>query len=166
MELQHHFEQVRRLIRQGQTRALQAAYAEQLSVYWQVGAYVYHRLEASVWGDKVVNQLAAWLKEKDPSLKGFDKRALYRMKEFYSVWHGLDWNALRKDGSVIVESVSPQSEHTDNQLDTIVATVSPQFKEMNNILSLLTWSHHIEILGRASSIHITRTSTANRCWPL
>jgi predicted nuclease of restriction endonuclease-like (RecB) superfamily len=152
MELQQHFEQVRRLIRQGQGKALQAAYTVQLSVYWQVGAYVYHRLEAGEWGDKVVDQLAAWLKEKEPALKAFDRRSLYRMKEFYLTWHKLDWDALKKDGTVKLGTATPQLENTNNQSDTFVVSVTPQFINFPNILSSLTWTQHIDILGRTQNL--------------
>ena len=133
MELQEHFEEVRQLIRYGQRIALQAAYTEQLKVYWQVGAYVYHRLQSAIWGEQVVNQLAEWLKEKDPTLKQFDRRSLYRMREFYLTWHALDWKALKKDGSVMMEVETSVDKYIDNQSNIIVATVSPQFREINNV---------------------------------
>jgi len=38
------------------------------------------------WGDKIVDNLAEWLKADDALLKGFDRRSLYRMKEFYETW--------------------------------------------------------------------------------
>ena len=107
MDFQQHFEQVRQLIRRGQSRTLQAAYTGQLNVYWQIGAYVYYRLRNSEWGDKTVEDLAIWLKGQEPTLKGFDKRSLYRMKEFFQTWHELGWKALKKDGTVIVVTVSP-----------------------------------------------------------
>jgi hypothetical protein len=104
MEIQQHFEEVRRLIRQGQRKALQAAYSEQLTAYWQIGAYVHYRLQNAEWGEKTIDELARWLKKKEPTLKGFSRRSLYRMREFYQNWHELDWNALQKDGSVIVHT--------------------------------------------------------------
>jgi len=85
MELQQHFEQVRLLIRRGQAKALQAAYKEQLTVYWQVGAYIYHELLTAGYGDKVVSQFADWLNKTEPSLTGFDRSRLYRMKDFYQI---------------------------------------------------------------------------------
>jgi predicted nuclease of restriction endonuclease-like (RecB) superfamily len=152
MELQQHFEEVRGLIRTGQSRALKAAYTEQLSVYWQVGAYLHHRLQNAEWGEKTVEQLANWLKEKEPTLKGFGRRSLYRMKDFYQTWHELDWDALKRDGSVIVSPASIQSQNNNNQPNTIVPSLMTQFKDINNILSSLTWTHHIEILARTSSL--------------
>jgi predicted nuclease of restriction endonuclease-like (RecB) superfamily len=99
-----------------------------------------------------VAQLAVWLKEKEPTLKGFDRRSLYRMKEFFQTWRELDWKALKKDGSVILATVSPQLQLNDNQYTKIVETVSPQTEEFPNILASLTWSHHIEILGRTGNL--------------
>jgi predicted nuclease of restriction endonuclease-like (RecB) superfamily len=149
MELKDHFEQVRQLIRRGQAKALQTAYAEQLSVYWQVGAYVYQRLQTAEWGEKTVEQLAIWLREKDPILKGFDRRSLYRMKEFYLAWHRVNWKALEKDA--VVTEIS-KSHDTVNQLDTFVVTASPQFKEFPNILAILNWSQHIDLLSKTRSL--------------
>ena len=152
MDFQRHFEQVRQLIRRGQSRTLQAAYTGQLTVYWQVGAYVYYRLQHSEWGDKTVEELATWLKKQEPTLKGFDRRALYRMKEFFQTWHELDWKALKKDGTVIVSTASPQLQSAVNQLDEFVVTLSPQMAEFPNILASLNWSHHVDILGRTGSL--------------
>jgi len=143
MELQQHFEQVRLLIRKGQAKALQLAYTEQLTVYWQVGAYLYHRLLAADYGDKVVDELADWLKKKEPTLKGFDRRFLYRMKDFYRTWYGVNWEALKEHGIV---------EFIENQPGIIVASVKPQFKELPNILSNLSWTHHREIISQARDL--------------
>jgi predicted nuclease of restriction endonuclease-like (RecB) superfamily len=149
MDLQQHFEQVRQFIRRGRSNALQAAYTEQLIAYWQVGAYVYYRLQNAEWGEKTVEHLAIWLKENEPTLKGFDRRSLYRMKEFFQTWHELDWKTLKKDGTVIVATVSPQLQSIINQANEFVVTATPQISEFPNILASLNWSHHIEKLSKA-----------------
>jgi predicted nuclease of restriction endonuclease-like (RecB) superfamily len=152
MDLQQHFEQVRQLIRRGRSNALQAAYTEQLNAYWQVGAYIYYRLQNAEWGEKTVEHLAIWLKENEPTLKGFDRRSIYRMKEFFQTWHELDWKALKKDGTVIVATVSPQLQSVMNQSNEFVVTAPPQISEFPNILASLNWSHHIEILSKTASL--------------
>jgi predicted nuclease of restriction endonuclease-like (RecB) superfamily len=152
MDLQQHFEQVRQLIRRGQRRALQSAYAEQLNVYWQVGAYVYHRLQNAEWGEKTVEHLASWLSVKEPTLKGFGRRSLYRMKDFYQTWHVLDWDALKKDGSIIVSTPLTQLQLTDQQISTTLGTVTSKVRELPKILAGLNWSHHINILGKTKDL--------------
>lgn len=129
MELSQHFEEIRSPIRTRQQRALQEVYREQLTVYWEVGAYVHHRLATKEWGDKTVDQLAEWLKKNDPAIKGFDRRSLYRMRDFYSTWYQLDWAALKANGT-IRELPQESRQNIENQSIEIVATLSPQFKKI------------------------------------
>ena len=152
MELGQHFEQVRELIRAGQRKALRAAYTEQLMVYWEVGAYVHYRLETGEWGEKTVDLLADWLRKKEPTLKGFDRSSLYRMKEFYFTWYDLDWNALKRHGTVKALQTAVDNKVIDNHDDKIVATPPQQFKIFPNVLSTLSWSHHKDILGATNSL--------------
>lgn len=152
MEIVEHFEAIRLLISEGRNKVIRQAYSGQLQVYWSVGGYVHHRLLAGQYGDKIVDQLANWLKDKEPTLKGFDKRSLYRMREFYSTWYALDWNRLQKDGSVIVGLEIPLLQDTDNERVAIVGSAIPLLQEMPGILGKITWSHHLEILKRITHI--------------
>ena len=49
----------------------------QLNLFWQVGAFIDQKISGGHWGDKVVEQFAIWLKEKDPLVKNFDRRNIY-----------------------------------------------------------------------------------------
>ncbi len=40
----------------------------------------------SDWGKSVVEVLAKYLKEKEPNLKGFSNKNLWRMKQFYETY--------------------------------------------------------------------------------
>jgi predicted nuclease of restriction endonuclease-like (RecB) superfamily len=117
-----------------------------------VGAYVYQKLDAADWGAKVVNTLAKWLMENEPGLKGFDRRSLYRMQEFYLTWQNVDWTALKNNGTVIVGSVNPQLQAINNQCFEIVGSSIPQFTEMPMVLGKTSWTHHVEILKRSSPL--------------
>ena len=71
-----------------------------------------------------MDTLANWLKENEPGLKGFDKRTLYRMQEFYLTWHNVDWAAIKDTGAIIVGSANPQLQNTNNQsFDTLGLTI-------------------------------------------
>jgi hypothetical protein len=88
------FENIKNIIRQSQYRALQVVNFYLLQVYWQVGGYISYQLSNKNWGDKIVGNLAQWLKADDDTLKGFDRRSLYRMKEFYEIWSNAEIREL------------------------------------------------------------------------
>ncbi|MFJ4347301.1 YhcG family protein [Pseudomonas sp. NPDC089401] len=80
------FEEVLALIQGARQRAVQAVNSQLIELYWQVGAYISRKLEASEWGDSVVSQLAAHLAQKQPGLRGFTRPNLFRMRQFYEAY--------------------------------------------------------------------------------
>lgn len=142
----NHFQEVKSLIRRGRTQALQAVNAQLIWVNWQVGAYLSTHLTAATYGDKIVAQLAQWLQIEDPGLKGFDKRALYRMKEFFELWQAIDPELLPLP--MKENYVSPASDLTPIK---IVGSVTPQLPPLPAFLARLSWTHHIEVLKQATS---------------
>lgn len=99
----------------------------------------------------MVDSFASWLKEKEPAIKGFDRRSIYRMQEFYIIWKEADFSVYSVAFSQIVGSLPPQLQKVDNQLVEIVATASPQLPPMPSILQRISWSHHLELLGKTKS---------------
>lgn len=67
---------------------MQAVNTQLIDLYWQVGAYISRKLERAEWGDSVVSQLAAHLALTQPGLRGFTKRNLFRMRQFYEAYRG------------------------------------------------------------------------------
>lgn len=55
-------------------------------LYWQVGEYISHKLKVAEWGDSVVDQLARHLVLTQPNLRGFTRRNLFRMRQFYEIY--------------------------------------------------------------------------------
>ncbi len=84
----HDFAEVFDLIQKTRQATLTLVNAAMLDLYWQVGRYLDVKLKAAEWGDKTVNQLAAYLKNRLPELNGFDRRGLYRMRQFYEAYLG------------------------------------------------------------------------------
>jgi len=50
------------------------------------GKYISDRLATSDWGQKTIEQLAAFIQSQEPGLKGFEKRNLERMRQFYETY--------------------------------------------------------------------------------
>ena len=55
-------------------------------MYWEVGKYLSSLVENSSFGDKVIDEVAAYIAESNPTIKGFNRRGLYRMKQFYETY--------------------------------------------------------------------------------
>lgn len=82
------FGEVLALIHSARQRAVQAVNTQLVELYWQVGAYISHKLEQAEWGDAVVTQLADYLARTQPGLNGFTRRNLFRMRQFYQAYRG------------------------------------------------------------------------------
>lgn len=57
-----------------------------IELYWQVGAYISQKLDRAEWGDAVVTQLAEHLARTQPSLRGFTRSNLFRMRQFHETY--------------------------------------------------------------------------------
>ena len=59
---------------------------ELVSLYYEVGKYLSEKVTREKWGTKVIENLAHDIKSLYPNLKGFDKRGLFRMMQFYETY--------------------------------------------------------------------------------
>lgn len=80
------FIEVAQLITTARQKAVQAVNTQLIDLYWQVGAYISHKLEQAEWGEGVVEQLAVYLSHTQPGLRGFTRRNLFRMRQFYEAY--------------------------------------------------------------------------------
>ena len=80
------FRQVQGIIALRRSQALQAVNNENLLTAWEAGAFVSARLKNSVWGSKTVKQLSEYLRTRDPSLRGYSSRSIYKMVAFYEAY--------------------------------------------------------------------------------
>jgi hypothetical protein len=84
--LTNSFEEIVTLIQQARQRAFQAVNTELIDLYWRVGEYIGHKLASAAWGEGVVEQLARYIAQKHPELRGFTRRNLFRMRQFYETY--------------------------------------------------------------------------------
>jgi predicted nuclease of restriction endonuclease-like (RecB) superfamily len=59
---------------------------EQIALYWRIGREILDRQEREGWGAKVVERLAADLKQAFPEMKGLSRTNLMRMRAFAAAW--------------------------------------------------------------------------------
>jgi predicted nuclease of restriction endonuclease-like (RecB) superfamily len=146
------FSQVVSLIQSARSRAMYTVNSELVNLYWQVGHYVSEKLENASWGEGTVVELANFIKNQHPDIKGFDKKNIYRMCQFYQLYKE----------SQIVAPVVRQLQKPEYQENTIVAPVVRQLQKSDisatetddireTILVKISWTHHLTIIGRCKS---------------
>jgi predicted nuclease of restriction endonuclease-like (RecB) superfamily len=84
--LQPQFTEVLTLIQSAQQRVISTTNQELIKLYWSIGKYISDRLSTSEWGQKAIEQLANFIQTQEPGIKGFEKRNLERMRQFYQTY--------------------------------------------------------------------------------
>ena len=91
MKLTKHFDsqftEVVEMIHQARYNAIKHVNSELIKLYWSIGEYISGKLESAEWGDAVVDQLAEYIQTNHSEIKGFTRRGLYRMRQFYETYY-------------------------------------------------------------------------------
>lgn len=74
------------LIQNSRHNAIRAVNVALIDLYWNIGEYISKNIQTQAWGTGVVEQLALYITQKDPDLKGFSAKNLWRMKQFYETY--------------------------------------------------------------------------------
>lgn len=77
---------IRTLIQTAQQKVFATTNQELIKLYWSIGKYISDRFQNSEWGQKAIEQLAAFIQTQEPGIKGFEKRNLERMRQFYETY--------------------------------------------------------------------------------
>ncbi len=91
IDVQEHeadFQEIVLLIKNARYNALKSVNLELINLYWQVGEHISKKVENAKWGIRVVDKLAEYLHRTQHDVKGFNRRGLYRMKQFYETYCG------------------------------------------------------------------------------
>jgi predicted nuclease of restriction endonuclease-like (RecB) superfamily len=80
------FIEIKTLIDAARNEALKSVNRAMIQLYWQIGAFISQKLAEAGWGEKAIDQLAAYLNQFGPDYKGFNRRNLYRMRQFYEAY--------------------------------------------------------------------------------
>lgn len=76
------------IIELAKERAYRKVNEELILMYWEIGEYISKQSETAAYGEAFVQNLADFFAEHYPDLKGFNRRGLYRMKQFYELYRG------------------------------------------------------------------------------
>jgi hypothetical protein len=134
------FSHIVSLIKDAQTCAVKAVNTELINLYWNVGGYISNQLANAAWGDKTVDELADFIQREHPEIKGFNRRGLYRMKQFYETYSSMSF----------VTSAMSQIQSSENKHHEIVSSAMSQFQVDDIRGSILTKvsNFYLEALDR------------------
>lgn len=74
------------IIKYAKERAYKKVNEELILMYQQIGKYISEKAQNVSYGDSYVQGLADFFAKEYPELKGFTRRGLYRMKQFYELY--------------------------------------------------------------------------------
>lgn len=163
--LSQDFASVLQIIEQNRSQAVQAINHASVLTAWQVGAFVSVRIKNASWGSKVVQQLAEYIHTQNPTLKGWSKRTIYKMVQFYETFtteqfiarasylkllpeiepKGIVSTPLMQNGhNVIVSPAEAQIESSP--------IVPPAAAQIPKFLLRTTWTNHQIILNGCEQV--------------
>ena len=84
--LEFNFSEVINMIETRRNNAYKKVNEELISLYWDFGKYISEKVNDSNWGDKIVDKLVEFMKREYPTMRGFNRAGIYRMKQFYETY--------------------------------------------------------------------------------
>ncbi len=84
--MDNRFIDIIQIIRQSRSDAIRIVNAELINLYSNIGEYISMKLLLAEWGDSVVTELAKYIQQNEPDIKGFSDKNLWRMKQFYETY--------------------------------------------------------------------------------
>lgn len=158
--LHNDFHHITRLIQEARLRTFAKVNEELVVLYYQIGKMVVEKVAGGSWGDKTVDELAGFIQEKIPGIKGFNRRGLYRMKQFYEAYAPSSGCVNFWKGSQGTENdQESEAKSPKRKMNAIVSSIVSQFKTRDNqyiefvssVLTQLSWTHHLMILSKTKT---------------
>ncbi len=148
MKYKEEFETVCSIIATHRKRVIRVVNNESMSMVWEVGGYVSHKLKTSAWGDGVVRQLSDYIRTKYPAARGWSYRTLYKMVQLYDTYTTASFSALieETDMTKYGDIVPFETAQIDGKL-----IVPFEMAQIPNVLFATGWTNHQIILNRCKS---------------
>jgi hypothetical protein len=165
---QSEFENIIKLIEEARNRAFSKVNVELVLLYFNVGKIVSLKVAEGEWGDGTVDELAKYINTKMPGLSGFNRRGLYRMKQFYETYSDpqfvkplatqLEAYFNSNKESLIVSSLPSQLKKSKSKSKKVSAEGTQLFdiellkdKFVSSVMTQISWANHLKILSKTKS---------------
>ncbi len=85
-EVEQSFLNIGKIIEKARENAYRKVNEELILMYWRIGEFLAEKIEEAHYGSAYVDSLAEYIQQRFPGIKGFTRRGLYRMKQFYEAY--------------------------------------------------------------------------------
>ena len=87
-ELDNTFAEIVHIIEESRDNAYRKVNEELILMYQRVGHFLSEKSKEANYGDGYIDSLSNYIQRQFPGIKGFNRRGLYRMKQFYETYAG------------------------------------------------------------------------------
>lgn len=156
VNIQQSFSEVYDIILAHRQRVASVVDNESLLMVWHVGQYVSGKLKTSEWGDGIVRQLSEYIRQQDPTTRGWSYRTIYKMVQFFDTYSRSEFLSIVEQNNVmgfaeskrIAPSVVVPVETAQLQDAEIVPFKTAQLPQ---VLFATGWTNHQLILNRCKT---------------
>jgi predicted nuclease of restriction endonuclease-like (RecB) superfamily len=128
---------IKQRIQSAQTRAMLAANAELIRLYWEIGQMLDARQQDEGWGAAVIPRLARDIRNELPEVKGFSERNIKRMLAFYREY---------RDPAFVPQAVA--------QIEAAAKVPQAAALFTPELLTALPWGHHALLMEKVKDVAV------------
>ena len=85
-EIDNRFDEIARIIEEARNTAYRRVNEALIIMYRRIGSFLSEKSKDANYGDSYVDSLSEYIQKHFPGIKGFNRRGLYRMKQFYEIY--------------------------------------------------------------------------------
>lgn len=86
-EIEKSFLHIIGIIKNARENAFRKVNEELITMYWDIGEFLSKESQSASFGDGYIDSVSEYIRGQFPDIKGFTRRGLYRMKQFYEIYH-------------------------------------------------------------------------------
>jgi predicted nuclease of restriction endonuclease-like (RecB) superfamily len=149
--MQSEFSDVLKQIQESRQKVFAHINTALIHLYWQIGQIISQKVSSESWGKSVVSELANYITQHAPEIKGFSDKNLWRMKQFYETYQS-------------DPKLSPLVRELPWTHNTIIFSRCKSAEEREYYLRMCIKEHYSkrELERQISSSHFERTIIGNQ----
>jgi predicted nuclease of restriction endonuclease-like (RecB) superfamily len=143
--------EIKARIQRAQTRAILAANAELVQLYWDIGRMIDNRQQQEGWGAAVIPRLARELQNELSEVKGFSDRNIKRMLAFYREYRNPSAFGQQTVTQLPAPTKVPQAAA---QMDALIKVPQDAAQIRDSLLWSIPWFHHIILIEKVKDRNV------------